>query len=79
MKVMRLVVPSEAGYAILQLGKIVGESFDNIQIVDVPLRTEAQVVAARNLQHRFRHEGLSKELRNGANAIAVHSLEVIDI
>jgi hypothetical protein len=79
MKVMRLVVPSDAGYAIRQLGNIAGVSFDDRQIVDVPLQTDEQVVAARDLEHRFKNEKLSSTIRNGANAVTIYSLEVIDI
>jgi hypothetical protein len=79
MKVMRLVVPSDAAYAIRQLGDIAGVSFDDRQIVDVPLQTNEQVDGARDLEHRFKNEKLSTTLRNGANAVTVHSLEVIDI
>ena len=79
MKVMRLVVPSVAGYTIQQLGNIVSVCFDDRQIVDVPLRTNEQVVRARELEHQFKDEKLSNTLRNGPNAVTVHSLEVIDI
>jgi len=78
-KIMRLVVPSNCTYAIQQLGNAEGVSFDDRQVVDVPLRTDEQLDAARRLENRFRHGGLSVELRNGANAVSVYSLEVVDI
>jgi hypothetical protein len=79
MKAMRLVVPSNAQYAIQQLGNAAGVCFDDRQIVDVPLRTNAQLDAAKFLEKSFAEEGLSTSLRNGANAVNVYSVNVIDV
>lgn len=79
MKIMRLVVPSVAGYAIQQLGDAAGVQFDDRQIVDVPIRTDQQLLAARSLEQSFQHHGMSGELRNGKNAVTVYSVSVIDI
>jgi hypothetical protein len=78
-KVMRIVVPSSAEYAIRQLGLHIGVEFDNRQVVDVPLRTPEQIEGARKLQNQFEHSGLSITLRNGPNAVQVYSCEVVDL
>jgi hypothetical protein len=79
MKVMRIVVPSASEYTIRQLGKVAGVAFDAKEVVDVPLRTPEQIEAARTLEIKFKHNGLSTELRNGPNAVIVQTLEVVDL
>lgn len=78
MKVMRIVVPSTASYAIQHLSREAGVEIDDRQVVDVPLRTDEQVAAVKELQNRFQFEGLSRELRNGPNAVTVYSCDIID-
>lgn len=79
MEVMRLIVPSVCGYAIRQLSAHIGTEFDDRQVVDVPLKTEQQVRAARALESQFVIDGLSSELRNGPNAVQIFSCSVVEI
>jgi hypothetical protein len=75
--VMRLEVPSTIGYTLKQLGEHAGVEFSDRQIVDVPLLTVDQVVAAQKLEAEF-DDGLSVRLRNGPNAVVIHSCKVVE-
>lgn len=79
MLAMRLVVQSVHGYVIQQLSNHAGVNFDDREVIDVPLKNNEQVQAARELEAEFKEDGLSGKLRNGPNAITVISCEVVKL
>jgi hypothetical protein len=79
MYVMRLEVASVHGYAIQQLGNYAGVKFDEREVIDVPLRSNQQISAARQLEQEFSEDGLSGNLRNGPNAVTIYSCKLVKI
>lgn len=79
MYVMRLVVPSVHGYAINQLSSHAGVAFDDREVIDVPLKTQEQIQAARELAEEFKTDNLSGQLRNGPNAVSIYSCELVKL
>jgi hypothetical protein len=72
-------VQSDIQYVLNVLSGVANVPFDDRQVVDVPLRTEQQVEAARILEFGFKSGNLSNDLRNGANAVCIYGAEVIDL
>lgn len=79
MLVMRLEVASVHGYVIQQLSSHAGVRFDDREVIDVPLRTNEQIQAARELEDEFNEDGLSGRLRNGPNAVTVYSCRLVKL
>lgn len=79
MKVLRLEVPSFCSYALRVLSDESGVVFEDRQIVDIPIRSDEQLDAARRIQEGFVSGNLATKLRNGKNAVCVYAGHVVDV
>lgn len=78
---LRLVVQSQVMYLLRALSQFAGTEFPDRQIIDVPLCSAEQYMAANMLVARFNSDpdAFRAALRDGPSAVTVYSVEVVNI